>query len=105
MATVTTSLTERAESIFTDLGYVVEDEGAELRAVRKWRVVQVTPVDRHEETPDSGTFRCFVTWGERATEVQSRLANADPDYEWAVMGVDENGEYDVYHAPQSPLPA
>jgi len=104
MATVTTSLAEKAETIFTDLGYVVESDGTELRAQRKWRVVQVTPVDRPAETPQSGTLRCFVTWRERADDVHEHLSSTDPNYEWAVMGIEESGEYEVYHAPQ-PLPA
>jgi hypothetical protein len=35
MVAVATKLVERAEDIFTDLGYTVSGEGAELRAERK----------------------------------------------------------------------
>ena len=105
MATVTTSLAETAEHIFSDLGYVVESDGAELRAQRKWRVVQVTPVDSPDETPNSGELRCLVTWRDRAAEIHDSLTSRNPDYDWAVMGVEENGEYEVYHPPQKPLPA
>ena len=105
MATVTASLEKTAESIFSDLGYVVEPDGPELRAKRKWRVVQVTPLDTPDEAPRSGDLRCFVTWRHRADEVRERLASSELDYEWAVMGVEENGDYEVHHAPQSSLAA
>ncbi|MFB6179209.1 MAG: hypothetical protein ABEI77_05740 [Halorientalis sp.] len=105
MATVTTSLSERAETIFTDLGYVVERDGRELRAQRKWRVVRVTPVDDPAEVPRSGELRCFVTWQEQADELRTVLGSRDPEYEWAVLGIEENGEYEVHHAPRAPLPA
>lgn len=105
MATVTTSLAEKAETVFTDLGYVVDRDGREIRAQRKWRSVQVTPVDTPTEAPASGDLRCFVTWEDRADELRDRLASCEPDYEWAVIGVEESGEYEVHHAPQTPLPA
>lgn len=99
MSTVTASLTERAESIFSDLGYVVDTDGEELLAQRKWRLVQVTPVDSLSDAPKSGELRCFVTWEDRVEEVRERVASRDPSYEWAVMGVDDSGEYEVHHAP------
>ncbi|MFB6165544.1 MAG: hypothetical protein ABEJ31_10335 [Haloarculaceae archaeon] len=105
MATVTTSLAERAESIFSDLGYVVSDEGAHLRAERKWRVVHVAPVDEPAETPDTGELRCFVTWKERAPEVHDSVAERDPDCEWAVIGIDADGDYEVYRPSAGALAA
>lgn len=103
MATVTTPLVEKAESIFTDLGYVVESDGPELRAQRKWRSVQVTPVDEPAETPSSGELRCFVTWQDDAGSMRERLAESDHDYEWAVIGVADDGEYEVYREPTTTL--
>jgi hypothetical protein len=96
MATVTTSLQDRAESVFREMGYRVSTTGGELRARRKWRVVRVTPMP----DPDTGTvsglssssdagadLRCFVTWAEHLPVVECRLERRDPGYEWAVVGV------------------
>ncbi|WP_092658883.1 DUF7116 family protein [Halorientalis persicus] len=105
MATVTTPLAEKAEAIFTDLGYVVERDGRELRAQRKWRIVNVTPADEPVTPRGSGEFQCLVTWQEQATEVRERLQRRDPDYEWAVIGIEENGEYEVCHAPDANVSA
>jgi len=96
MGSVTTSLTDEAERIFTDLGYEVTEDGTELRAERKWRVVRVTTDDPAEVT-DTGALRCFVAREEEAPDVRERLLSSKPDYDWAVIGVDENGEYRVYH--------
>jgi hypothetical protein len=95
MGTVTTSLRREAQSIFTDLGYDVSGSGGEIRAQRKWRVVEVTPMAEPEEPPSSGELRCFVTWEERADDLERRLRRDDPDYEWAVIGVREGGDYTV----------
>lgn len=96
MATVTTSLQDRAESIFREMGYRVSTAGGELRARRKWRVVRVTPMP----DPDTGTvsdpssgsdsgadLRCFVTWAEHLPVVERHLEGREPGYEWAVVGV------------------
>lgn len=96
MATVTTPLTEQAESIFTELGYAVSRDGTTLRAERKWRVVHVTPVTDPEGADDRGDFHCFVTWKERADEVRERLSSLDLSCDWAVMGIDDAGDYEVY---------
>jgi len=95
MGTVTTSLKQEAQSIFTDLGYSVSRAGGEIRAERKWRVVQVTPMAEPEDPPASGELRCFVTWEDRADDLERRLEGEDPDYEWAIIGVREGGEYTV----------
>ena len=105
MATVTTPLAEKAEAIFTDLGYVVERDGRESRAQRKWRIVNVTPVDEPVTPRGSGEFQCLVTWQEQATAVRERLQRRDPDYEWAVIGIEENGDYEVCHAPEAEVSA
>jgi hypothetical protein len=104
MAATTASLAEQAESIFTDLGYTVADDGGELRAERKWRVVRVTTV--HEDIPDpptAGPFRCFVTRPEDAERVRNHLYRLSPEYEWAVIGVEECGEYEVHRGDDVPL--
>ena len=105
MATVTTPLLEKAETIFTELGYSVSDEGTELRAQRRWRVVHVTPLDGPGEPPQSGDLRCFVTWMDSVDAVAEQVAKENPDYEWALIAVDEDGEYEVHHAPGPRLPA
>lgn len=89
MVAVSTTLKKEAESIFTDLGYEVATDGTELRAKRKWRVVDVTPLDEPEDPPTSGGLRCFVTWSDRIEALEERLTAADLDYEWAIIGVDE----------------
>ena len=96
MGTVTTSLSEEAERIFTDLGYEVTADGSELRAERKWRVVQVT-TDAPGTVEDTGTLRCFVARDDDASDVREDLLTRKPDYDWAVIGVDESGDYRVYH--------
>jgi len=95
MGTVTTSLGQRARSIFRDLGYSVSASGGELRAERKWRSVQVTPMPEPAEPPTAGSMRCFVTWSEHVSAVERRLRRIDPDYEWAIIGVRDCGDYDV----------
>ncbi len=99
MGTVTTSLSERARSIFDELGYDVSIDGGEIRAERKWRVVQVTPMDEPGRPPSSGDLRCFVTWNDHLDAVEDRLRRADPDYEWAIIGVDEGDDYEVCQRP------
>ena len=94
MGAVTTSLASQAESIFDDLGYTVSRHDTELLAERKWRAVRVT-LSYPESVPSDGEFRCFVTRSEEATSTRRRVALADPDYEWAVIGVDDDGEYEV----------
>ena len=100
MGAVTTSLATQAESIFDDLGYTVSRRDTELLAERKWRVVHVS-LSYPETVPDRGEFRCFVTRSEEATSTCRRVSMADPDYEWAVIGVDDDGEYEVVHRPVS----
>ena len=101
MGAVSTSLADRAHSIFTNLGYSVSDHEGELRAERKWRVVQVTPMDEPETPPQSGDLRCFVTWSDRVEGLESTLQRADPDYEWAIIGVEDGDEYVVTGPPPS----
>lgn len=95
MGAVTTSLAEQAKSIFTELGYTVSEDGTELRAKRKWRVVQVTPSEP-DAVPETGTFRCFVTRTSGAVQTCRRVAMENPDYEWAVIAVEDDGSYEVF---------
>lgn len=105
MATATTPPIDQAKTIFTELGYTVSGHGEEFQAKRKWRVVRVTALDNSEETPDSGDLRCFVTWNEDAPDLRQKLRQTDPEYEWAVIGVRECGDYEVLRAPPSGEPA
>jgi hypothetical protein len=97
MSIVITPLTHRARDIFRDLGYDVTGEGGELRAERGWRTVRVTPMPEPGTPPTGGAFRCVVTWAEHAPALERAFAAADPDCEWAVIGVREEG-YTV-HGP------
>lgn len=102
MGTVTTSLRDRAQSIFADLGYSVSPKGREFRAERKWRVVQVTPMAEPGDPPSSGDMRCFVTWADCVDSLEARLTRADPDYEWAIIGIDaECEDYVVAERPSA----
>jgi len=98
MGTVTSPLGREAQSIFSDLGYDVTSDGGAFRATRKWRAVEITPMPEPCEPPTAGELRCFVTWADSVGAVERRLQRADPDYEWAVIGVDGEGDYDVAHA-------
>lgn len=91
MSAVSTSLRKEAESIFTDLGYEVTPKGGEIQAQRKWRVVQVTPMAEPAEPPSSGSLRCFVTHAETVDRLEQKLDRADPAYEWAIIGVEDEG--------------
>ncbi|WP_254837818.1 DUF7116 family protein [Natronomonas marina] len=103
MGAVSTSLVEEARTIFTDLGYEVTDDGDELRAERKWRTVHVTTAEP-EEAASHGNLRCFVTREESAADVRERLLSVEPDYDWAVISVDED-DYRVLHPDADVLPA
>jgi len=98
MAAVSTTLQREAESIFTDLGYEVATDGEKLRARRKWRVVDVTPTTETDDLPVSGQLRCFVTWAERINDLERRLRDVDPDYDWAIIGITDE-DYVVSHRP------
>jgi hypothetical protein len=100
MGVVSTTLRHEAESIFTDLGYEVTSNGTDLRAERKWRVVDVTPVDEPDELPTSGQLRCFVTWERHIDDLEQRLSDSEYDYDWAIIGVTDE-DYVVTHCPDS----
>jgi len=105
MRAVTKPLDEQARSIFADLGYSVSSYGSELLAERKWRAVRVTTVDADTRPPESGDYRCFVAYHDDVDEVERRLQRLDPDYEWAIIGVDEDGDYEVAARPTGPVTA
>lgn len=102
MGTVSTTPSAEARSIFTDLGYTVSENDDELRAERKWRVVRVMAADESTPLPESGDLRCFVAWQDAASDLRDRLLDATPDYDWAVIGVDDAGEYEVLHPSVGP---
>lgn len=99
MGTVNTPPVERARLIFDDLGYTVSGDGPEFRAEREWKVVRVTALAETDETPTSGEYRCFVTYRENADALRRRLHELDPEYEWAIISVGDDDEYDVVRAP------
>jgi hypothetical protein len=103
MGAVSTSLIEEARSIFVELGYDVTRVGEELRAERKWRVVNVTTLSPHE-APETGRLRCFVTRANQADSVRDELLELAPDYDWAVIAVGD-GDYKVLHPTPDVLPA
>ena len=104
MGAVSTSLVEEARSVFENLGYEITSEGEELRAERKWRTVYVTTEDP-ETANTHGRLRCFAAQAERAPEIRDRLLDLEPDYDWAVISIDEDSEYQVLHPSAGVLPA
>ncbi len=102
MGTVTTPPIEQARSIFSELGYTVSKEGPDLRAERDWKVVRVSEACDVEAESTGEELRCFVADRETATEFNRRLADADPEYEWAIISV-HDGDYRVVRAPPAAL--
>ncbi|WP_435333220.1 DUF7116 family protein [Haloarchaeobius sp. TZWWS8] len=92
---------EQARTIFSRLGYTVSGDGEEFRAERDWKVVYVTTNTDVRVPPgsDRATLRCFVTKKDRAKRLRRRVADENPEYEWAVIGVDDDEEYEVERAP------
>ena len=103
MGAVSTSLIEEARTAFQELGYEVTDEEDELRAERKWRTVYVTAADPSEANTH-GRLRCFVARPDRASDVRDRLLDLEPDYDWAVITIEED-ESSVLHPSADVLPA
>lgn len=96
-----------AAALFRRLGYTVTDEGREFVAHQKWRTVAVRVLGAEESvTPavadggrsdDAPDLRCYVT-SQGAAALGRRIAAFDPDPEWAVVGLDDDG-HDVVRAP------
>ena len=103
MGAVSTSLIEEARTVFRDLGYEVTEAGDELRAERKWRTVYVTAADPADANTH-GRLRCFVARADRAATVRDQLLDLEPDYDWAVITIDE-GDSSVLHPSAYVLPA
>lgn len=103
MGVIGTPLLDEARTIFSDLGYEVEKEGEELRAERKWRTVYVTTADP-AEAPEHGRLRCFVAEECRANDIRDRLVSLAPDYDWAVVAVDDS-DYRILHPDAETLSA
>ena len=95
MAAVSTSLDEQARSIFDDIGYTVSRTDDGLRAAHKWREVGVTVLTDELTVPETGEMHCFVTRASNAERIGDRLERRDVPYDWAVIGVHEDGDYDV----------
>jgi len=114
MDTVTIPPAEEAREVFTQLGYAIEERGSEFVAERKWRRVQVTPLDADDATdpgetieygPNGGPrLRCFVTWMDCTQELQSSLQSAKPPYDWAIIGIEADGEFQVVHPEPGSAP-
>lgn len=102
MARGSTPPVDEARTIFTDLGYTVTGNGPEFSARRDWKEVRVTAIAEDEDTPETGSLRCFVTWREQTGQLRRKLRSDDPEYEWAVIGVEDGGDYEVARAPSGP---
>ena len=104
MGTVSNELTERAQAIFTDLGYRIERDGPTLTAERGWKTVEVTPTDGKLDPPDrSAPFHCFVADQETVDSLERSIRRSEPDYEWAIIVVDGE-DYAVERAPPTEAP-
>lgn len=104
MAQVTIPPTQQARTVFQRLGYTLTGDGPEFVAERKWRSVRVTALCVEDvERPDAylgadGDLQCFVTWSECASALRDRLTGLAPDAEWAIIGVDDEGDHEVHVA-------
>ncbi|MFB6094069.1 MAG: hypothetical protein ABEJ77_03920 [Halanaeroarchaeum sp.] len=101
MGPTTSPPDERARSIFDGLGYEVTGSGTEFSATRDWKRIDVSVVADGGVSTEGDRYRCFVTWDERVEAVTERLRRADPNFEWAVIGVaaGEDVDYEVARAP------
>lgn len=95
MGVATTHLETQARSFFDEIGYTVSRTGDELRAERKWRSVRVSLMTDPQNLPESGDLRCFVTPADEAERFRRALRRRDPCYDWAVVGVDDDGAVEV----------
>lgn len=103
MTAVSFPPTSEAKDVFKRLGYSVNGDATSFTATRRWREVDVVVLDRHEATsPDpklvadtEPSLRCFVTWEDNAEELQQHLIDYKPPYDWAVIGVTEDGSHSV----------
>ncbi len=68
-----------------------------MRAERDWKEVTVT-TDPDLNRGDPGELRCFVTENGGAERLRMRLRKRDPEFEYAIISVDD-GDYEVVRAP------
>lgn len=101
MGIATNPPVEQARSIFADLGYEIAGDGTTFSATRAWKEIRVSAVAETPETDASTGYRCFVTWADQVDEVGMHLEEGDLAGEWALIGVDRDGEYEVARAPTS----
>lgn len=92
---------QQARSIFADLGYELAGRGQTFSATRAWKEVRVTAVTDSPDTETSPGYRCFVTWSDLVEDVGKRLEETDLEGDWALIGVDADGEYEVARTPSS----
>jgi hypothetical protein len=100
MATASIPPTTEARDVFRELGYTVSEGGQEFIAERKWRRVLVTVLCMDDDDLDpyladggeTPRLRCFVTWRDRAGDLRDRLVSKKPPYDWAVIGIDTDGQ-------------
>ncbi|WP_053948954.1 DUF7116 family protein [Halolamina sediminis] len=94
---------EEARSVFERLGYAVSGDGPEFVAERKWRSVRVRTLCAEDAARPGALdaeygLECLVTWTECVDELDDHLNEQAPDGEWAIIGVDDEGEYEVHRA-------
>lgn len=95
---------KEARSVFERLGYAVSGDGPEFVAERKWRSVHVRTLCSDDASwtdrlrTGETEMQCLVTWMEYAEEVRDRLLERAPDGEWAIIGVDDDGNHEVHQA-------
>lgn len=89
--------------MFERLGYAVSGNGPEFVAERKWRSVRVRTLcaedaKRADALPtDDAGMQCLVTWMDCVEELRERMRDA-PEGEWAIIGVDDEGNHEVHQA-------
>ncbi|GGN14900.1 DUF7116 family protein [Halarchaeum nitratireducens] len=91
---------DEAREIFTDLGYeVTGDAENSFRAAREWKEIDVLAVTDEVRTDGDDRMRCFVTWNDHVERLERALSTEEHDAEWAIIGVAEDGDYEVARAP------
>jgi hypothetical protein len=94
---------KEARSVFERLGYAISGDGPEFVAERKWRSVRVRTLcsedaRRAESLAEEYTgLQCLVTWMDCVDDVRERLPD-HADGEWAIIGVDDDGNHEVHTA-------
>jgi len=89
--------------VFERLGYAVSGDGSEFVAERKWRSVRVRSLspgaDGGDLLPDADAgLHCLVTWMEHVDELREQLLDRQPAGDWAIIGVDDDGNHEVHQA-------